>query len=97
MLDLKGRAIEDIVDIESGEIVLEKGEIPSLDTLGRVGALRTTLVEDLLDRLSYNKAIDTYIYSYLKEDTLGREVVSILFSIIEKEDYRYSRLVRLLG
>ena len=97
MLDKEGRAREDLVDLESGEYILEKGKEPSLEAIERVGTLRLELVDKVLEKLDYNLSIDTYLYSFLEESILGREVVSILFSTIGEEDYRYPRLVGLLG
>jgi len=81
MLGSKGRARERVVDYNSGEIILEKGEVPSLETLERVGVLRLELVEIIL-----TKGINPYLSSFLEDSILGREVASILFSIVGVED-----------
>jgi len=81
ILDLEGKAREDIVDYSSGEIVLEKGKVPSLETLERIRVLRLELVEVVLE-----KDIGPYLSSFLEDSLLGREVVSILFSILGEEE-----------
>ena len=81
ILDLEGKAREDIVDYSSKEVILEKGKTPSLETLERIRILRLELVEIVL-----TKSIDPYLSSFLENSLLGREVVSILFSILGEEN-----------
>lgn len=98
MLDSKGRARERVVDYRSGEVILEEGEIPSLETIERVGTLRLELVELVLEGLSSNPiGYSNSFYRFLVESRLGLEVIELTFALVGEEDSRYLDLVGLLG